>query len=164
MALGTLIGWPFISLLELTTCVDGSFLITFKPATENPEHGRPLEELQRLVKRRRAGERVVEAWRFHNRKAVSPGDRVFLLRQGKAGSAIIGYGEVAGNLQNDTGAWMAPVLFESIVDPTTEVLATKEELNAINGGQRFWRIQSSGVLLPESVSSELELLVVGKSP
>lgn len=141
-----------------------SFLITFKPAAENPEHGWPLEELQRLVKRHRAGERVVEAWRFHNRKAVSLGDRVFLLRQGKAGSAIIGYGEVAGNLQNDTGAWMAPVLFESIVDPTTEVLATKGELNAINGGQRFWRIQSSGVLLPESVSSELELLVVGKSP
>jgi 5-methylcytosine-specific restriction protein A len=141
-----------------------SFLITFKPAAENPEHGWPLEELKRLVKRHRAGERVVEAWRFHNRKAVSLGDRVFLLRQGKAGSAIIGYGEVAGNLQNDTGAWMAPVLFESIVDPTAEVLVTKEELNAVNGGQRFWRIQSSGVLLPESVSSELELLVVGKSP
>jgi 5-methylcytosine-specific restriction protein A len=141
-----------------------SFLITFKPATENPEHGWPLEELQRLVKRHHAGERVVEAWRFHNRKAVSLGDRVFLLRQGKAGPAIIGYGEVVGALEESDGAWMAPVQFESIVDPTSEVLATTKDLLAISEGQRFWRIQASGVLLPETVASELEALVVGAPP
>jgi hypothetical protein len=51
-----------------------SFLITFKPATESPDRGWPLEKLQRLVRRHQAGERAVEAWRFHNRKAVSLGD------------------------------------------------------------------------------------------
>jgi hypothetical protein len=111
-----------------------SFLITFKPATESQERGWPLEELQRLVRRRQAGERVVEAWRFHNRKAVSLGDRVFLLRQGKAGPAIIGYGEVVGAPDDSTGAWMAPVQFESIVDPTSEVLATTKDLLAISDG------------------------------
>ena len=141
-----------------------SFLITFKPATENPERGWPLAELQRLVSRRRAGERVEQMWRFHNRKDVSTGDRVFLLRQGKAGPAIIGYGKVTGEPENNTGNWQAPVQFESIVDPTTEVLANREDLLAIDGGKRFWSIQSSGVRLPETIASELEALVVGTPP
>src|SRR5260370_4916366 len=140
-----------------------SFLITFKPATENPERGWPLEELQRLVRHRRAGERVEEKWRFRNRKDVSLGDRVFLLRQGKAGPAVIGYGEVSGEPENNAGKWQVPVPFESIVDPTTEVLANRQDLLAIHGGQRFWRIQASGVRLPESIASELEALVIGKS-
>lgn len=141
-----------------------TFLITFKPDTENPERGWPLEELQRLVKRHLAGEHVEEKWRFKNRTEVTRGDRVFLLRQGKAGAAVIGYGEVAGGPENNTGSWQVPVQFESIVDPTTEILATREDLLAIAGGERFWRIQSSGVLLPETIASSLETLVVGKSP
>jgi hypothetical protein len=52
-----------------------SFLITFKPSKENPQRGWPVEELQRLVRRHHAGERVVEEWRFHNRKDVSLGKR-----------------------------------------------------------------------------------------
>ena len=89
-----------------------SFLITFKAASENPENGWPIEALRRLVKQRQAGEETVEPWRFHNRKDVSIGDRVFLLRQGKAGPAIIGYGEIAGALEK-VDAWMAPVRFGS---------------------------------------------------
>jgi len=68
-----------------------SFLITFKPATESPERGWPLDELQKLVRRHRAGERVEEIWRFKNRRDAGLGDRVVLLEQGKGGPAIIGY-------------------------------------------------------------------------
>src|ERR1700684_244462 len=99
-----------------------SFLITFKPQTENRKRGWPLEELQRLVKRQRAGETVEEKWRFINRKDVSRGDRVFLLRQGKAGPAIIGYGKVTGGPEKNAGKWQVLGHFVSIVDPTTEVL------------------------------------------
>jgi hypothetical protein len=125
-----------------------SFLITFKPATENAERGWPLELLQGLVKRNRAGERVAENWRFLNRKDVSLGDRVFLMLQGRGGPAIIGYGEVAGEPFNDTGQWRVPVEFEAIVDPTVEVLADREDLEAIPGAQTTWRTQASGVRLP----------------
>src|SRR6516225_5886428 len=102
-----------------------SFLITFKPDSENPERGWPLAELQRLVRRHELGKRTEEKWRFHNRREVSIGDRVFLLRQGKLGPAVIGYGQVVGEPEVDDGKWKTLARFESIVDPTTHVLATK---------------------------------------
>lgn len=141
-----------------------SFLITFKPASESPERGWPIEELQKLVRRQRAGERVVEPWRFHNRKDVSLGDRVFTLLQGRDGPAIIGYGEVAGKPQLTDDYWHVPVQFEELTDPSTEVLLNKRDLIAIEGGQKFWRAQASGVQLDEAVASELERLVVGALP
>jgi hypothetical protein len=57
-----------------------------------------------------------------------------------------------------------PVRFEALVDPSVQALATKEELFVIEGGERFWRIQSSGVKLENKVAAELEKLVVGRSP
>jgi hypothetical protein len=141
-----------------------SFLITYKPATENPERGWPLEELQKLVRANQAGDEAIEPWRFRNLKDIKLGDRVFLLLQGKGGPAIIGYGEIAGQPERSSDVWYVPVKFESIVDPTVEVLANRSAVHAIEGGERFWRIQSSGVRLTESVASELEALVVGASP
>lgn len=141
-----------------------SFLITFKPAAENPERGWPEEELQKLVQRCRAGERVLQSWRFHNRKDVALGDRVFLLLQGKGGPAIIGCGKVAGGPEKLSGKWHVAVRFESLAYPRTEVFANREDLLVIGRGRKFWSTQSSGVLLEESVGTQLEALVVGVSP
>jgi hypothetical protein len=132
-----------------------AFLITFKPSTENPERGWPIEQIQQLVSRRQRGERVVEPWRFANRKDVSIGDRVFALRQGKAGPTIFGYGSIAGA---PTGQ-RVPVEFDSIVNPDIEVLVTRSELSAIPGSSKYWRTESSGILLPESIVLALEDLV-----
>jgi len=88
---------------------------------------------------------------------------VFLLNQGKNGPAIIGYGKVAGLPELESGKWRAGIQFDSLVDPTTEVLVDREDLLAINGGHRFWRTQASGVLVPESVATQLEELALGKS-
>src|SRR5690349_3461069 len=105
-----------------------SFLITFKPATENPDLGWPLDSLQGLIKQLQGGKRAIEPWRFNNRKELGLGDRVFLLLQGKRGPAIIGYGITAGRPENVDGRWQVPVEFEAPVDPTVEVLAGKGEL------------------------------------
>lgn len=139
-----------------------SFLITFKPATESPERGWPLEYLQKLVKRHRLGERPVEKWRFHNRKDVSLGDRAFLLLQGKRGPAIIGYGTVAAEPKNKNENWRG-IRFSELVDPANAVLVNKQRLLAIKGGSSVWRTQASGVQLAESIAADLEMLVVGKS-
>ena len=141
-----------------------SFLITFKPATENPKRGWKLSNLQKLVARCRSGHQPIEPWRFHNRKDVFLDDRVFLLLQGKNGPAIIGYGKVVGIPEQQDGTWRVPVQFESLADPTVETFASKDELLAIESGLSIWRTQSSGVLLKESVASQLEFLVVGSSP
>ena len=141
-----------------------SFLITFKPADENPKRGWPLGELQKLVYRLRNGETAEEAWRFINQKDAKVGDRVFLVLQGKAGPALIGYGRINGRPQKTSGTPQIPVRFEDLVDPSSQVLATKDELVAIKGGERFWRIQSSGVKLDDNVAAELETLILGRSP
>src|SRR4051812_39955629 len=99
-----------------------SFLITFKPSTENSERGWPLENLRRLIKRHDAGEPVIEWWRFHNRKDVSLRDRVFLVLQGKRGPAVIAYGRVVELPENRDGKWKAAIEFERIVDPSIYVL------------------------------------------
>ena len=141
-----------------------SFVITFKPASENPDRGWPIEELRRLVRGCQAGARVIEPWRFHNYKAVALGDRVFVLLQGKSGPAIIGYGVVAGAAKKTDGHWHVPVQFEFLVDPTTEVLANRDDLMAIEEGRNVWRTQASGTRLEKSTAARLEALVVGCSP
>ena len=50
------------------------------------------------------------------------------------------------------------ICFEALVDPSKQVLVNKTQLLGINDGKRFWRTQSSGVRLSESVSLELERL------
>jgi len=129
-----------------------SFLVTFKPSTESAERGWPIEELQRMVKRHKSGEHFAEPWRFANQKDVSLGDRVFALRQGKAGPAIFGYGSIAGAPARHGGPLRFPVEFGVIVDPENEVLITREELLAIPEGRKYWRAQSSGILLPRSIA------------
>lgn len=140
-----------------------SFLITFKPASENRDRGWPLEKLERLVVRLNDGEEVVEDWRFRNRKDVSVGDRVFLLRQGKGGPAIIGYGKTAGPPKNEDGHWQVPIHFERLVDSTREVFASKNDLAMSQGAASTWRAESSGIRLRDAIAAELESLIVGSS-
>jgi 5-methylcytosine-specific restriction protein A len=137
-----------------------SFLITFKPASENRERGWPLEKLQRLARRLHRGYAVQQKWRFRNKDAAL-GDRVFLLLQGQRGPAIIGYGRVNRKAhRNDAGELVASVKFESLVDPSIEVLAGTDKLLAIGGRQGVWRTPFSGVRLQDKIAAKLEALVV----
>ena len=142
-----------------------SFLITFKPANESPERGWPREEFQSLLERYRRGDRR-EKWRFRNRRAVSLGDRVFLLLQGgkPPAPAIIGYGRVVGRPEEDAdGSWRALIEFDDLVDPSVCVLASKEHLRGIEGGQSSWNTQFSGRKLSVVIAAELEALVMRNS-
>jgi 5-methylcytosine-specific restriction protein A len=137
-----------------------AFLISFKPASENPEKGWPLAELLRLVEAVEQGGQPVEDWRFKNRKLPKVGDRVFLLLQGKRGPAIIGYGRIDGaSVPSKTHT---PIRFENLLDPTSSALATPSDLSALVGGEKIWRTQSSGIVLPPLIAQALEAMVVGK--
>ncbi len=140
-----------------------SFLITFKPASENPKHGWPLTDLQKVVDRISDGKPADEPWRFRNKDAKR-GDRVFLLLQGKGGPAIIGYGTVNGKAERRSGTVLTvPIKFERLVDPSLQILAGKEELLNIRNRKRFWRTQSSGIRLQDDVAAELEGLILGRA-
>jgi len=85
----------------------------------------------------------------------------FLLLQGQRGPAIIGYGRVNRKAhRNDAGELVASVKFESLVDPSIEVLAGTDKLLAIGGRQGVWRTPFSGVRLQDKIAAKLEALVV----
>jgi 5-methylcytosine-specific restriction enzyme A len=141
-----------------------SYLITCKPSSESHERGYPIEELQNLVRRLRGGYADEGKWRFQNTHA-KPRDRVFLLIQGKLGPAIIGYGRVTGEPgRNDAGKRVVPIKFESLVDPSTEVLVGRDTLLAIPESHHVWRIPFSGMKLDDNIATILEALVVRRTP
>jgi len=141
-----------------------SFLITFKPKTENPKKGFPLEYLNQFINTLNEGKQVVENWRFHNRKDVSIGDRIFLLAQGRLGPSIIGYGKTAGMPLNDKGVYYVPIHFEYLVNPKIEVLADRDDLYSIDGGETIWKSQASGIKIPINIANQLEKYVVNQPP
>lgn len=140
-----------------------AFLITFKPASENPDKGWPLEYLQNLARNFQASGQVTEQWRFANRSNVNIGDRIFLLLQGRRGPAIIGYGVAAGSAQKQEDTWFLPIRFESLVDPDHSALSTREELQQIPDSASVWKTQKSGIKLSDPIALSLEKLVVGRS-
>ena len=138
-----------------------AYLITFRPQTENPEQGWPVEKLAALARRVKKQGSARETWRFNRKKGVKVGERVFLLRQGKQGHAILGYGRVAA-LPNEKR--MAVVKFEGLADPLSRpVYATANELHRMTGQDKLWRTRSSGITLPEDVAERLENLVIGRT-
>src|SRR5580765_3974708 len=114
-----------------------SFLITFKPSAESPERGWPLEDLQKLVHRFHRQGTVEDNWRFINRKDVSTGDRVFLLLQGKGGLRL---SDTERSSVGRTRTRALGVLRFGLTHSRTpkEVLATSDEVLAIDGAQRLW--------------------------
>lgn len=137
-----------------------SFLITYKPTEESPELGWPIAELRRLIKTYKEKGEATEKWRFHNRRDVEIGARVYLLLQGRKGPAIIGFGKVAGSPEkNQAGRWFVPVQFENLIDPDAKPLVGKNDLFSLD--KTIWRTQSSGVRIPDQIAKELELLAAG---
>ena len=139
-----------------------AYLITLSPKRKTPSEVGQSKSLRR--------------WRTDCNQLESPASRgvsiarrtsrsanVFLLRQGKQGHAILGYGHVAA-LPKDKTSRMTVVEFEGLVDPMlSAVYATADELETITDHGKLWRTQSSGIGLPTHVANQLEALVVGRA-
>jgi len=142
-----------------------SFLITFKPDTESPRLGWSLKSVQNLAQKLLKRGHVTDPWRFRNQKDVRPGDRVFLLLQGKHGPALIGYGTADKRSGVENGRSWRNINFERLVNPANEVLAQKSDLLAIRGAAPWLHVQTSGVLLPRDIAAKMESLgVKGHTP
>jgi len=140
-----------------------SYLICWKPATENKDKGWPEAKLVALSDELQKKGTAQEPWRFVRRQGVKVGERVFLLRQGRRGHAVIGYGKVAQLPKSKNES--TTILFEMLVDPTSKtVLATQNELHSITAEPGVWNTQASGIALNPGVASSLEKLVVNRVP
>lgn len=136
-----------------------AYLITWKPDTENEEKGWPEASLKKLYEQLRDRGEVQEVWRFARQKGVEQGARVYLVRQGRRGQALLGFGHIA-EAPEPGGDRNARIRFEALVDPTSaKVFATQDELHCITTQPGVWNTQSSGVLLPPDVAHALAELV-----
>lgn len=135
--------------------MEPAYLITWKPDTENKEKGWPEASLKKLYEKLRDKGDVQEVWRFSRHKGVKPGERVYLVRQGRRGQALLGFGHIV-EAPKPSGARNARISFEALVNPTSEkVFATQDELRSITSQPGVWNTQSSGVLLPPDVALAL---------
>ncbi|WP_417477285.1 hypothetical protein [Maricaulis sp.] len=111
--------------LEMTR---SGFLLTWKP-----EHW-PIEHIERLIAELQAGKRVIEPWRVAAHTKAQPGDRVWLLRQGKP-RGIIGTGRIAGGRVDvevgETRRPGFPIEFDRLVHPDEGFLISDAALGQI---------------------------------
>jgi len=140
-----------------------AYLISWKPASENKEYGWPEEELIALADRLRTTGVAQEGWSFLRHEDVKVGERVFLLRQGKRGQGILGYGEIAKLPKPSEENTL--VSFDVLLSPRSKtVLATEGELHALADPKKVWNARASGTRLPPEIAAALEELVVDRDP
>jgi 5-methylcytosine-specific restriction protein A len=144
--------------------MEPAYLITWKPLSENKEKGWPEESLKKLYDQLRVSGGALEAWRFSRQKGVQPGQRVYLVRQGRKGHALLGFGHVT-EANEPIGGGTTLISFEALVNPmSNKVFATQDELHAITSRPGIWNTQASGILLPPNVAVALAELAKRATP
>jgi putative restriction endonuclease len=137
-----------------------AFLLTWK------ETGWPHENIVRLVATLDAQGHVDEPWRIVAHNLAKPGDRVWVLKQGRGPRGIFGAGviigpSVRGEAGNGKVQWMVPVRFEALVDPKQSLLIGEDAVARILTPVQL-RAQASGYPLKDEQSAAFEALLVTK--
>src|SRR5256885_7274213 len=110
-----------------------AFLITWRPAGEIEGRGWPESNIRVLTKKLTKNGTVTEPWTFRSYRQAKKGNRVFLVRQGKQGQALFGYGRIINIPEPNERS--VDVAFEALRVPSVDVLATEEELHKIASGR-----------------------------
>lgn len=142
----------------------GTFLLTW-----NPKHWQ-WDDLPETVERVRRGEGDDDRWSAGvTRSGISPGDRFFILRQGKEPRGIFGSGEIRSKVYQDAHwndgrdgeANYVNVRFDTLVDPDEEperIIPIADLIERFQDRHYFKRVQASGQRLPDDVAEEIEAL------
>ena len=107
-----------------------AFLLTWK------ESGWPHENIARMVRQREEQGYVEEPWRIAAHSMARPGDRVWLLRQGRGPKGIFGAGHITGvpalgDAGNGKIQMMGPIRFEAFVDPKQRLLIGEDAVSSV---------------------------------
>jgi len=119
--------------------------------TWNPKIRFPYQELRKIVDRFDAGQPVVEGWQCAAHRMIRVGDRAYLFKQGKEPRGIFGVGRVDGPPQEigaaavgKRKAYEVPIKFEVLLDPTREMLITRDALLRLGVSVETLNHQASG--------------------
>lgn len=139
-----------------------TFLFTWNPNKWNWKEG----ELTKQILKVAATGSAEDSWSCGNRKDLPVGSRFFLIRLGKEPKGIFGSGQTTSDPK--PGPHWAPALKRRgkealYVDLKFDFLSKEplimwDELQKPPYSNVSWGVQASGVLLPESVTDELEKL------
>lgn len=98
-------------------------------------------------------------------KAVNEGDRIFLLKQGKRNRGIIASGRALGTSEPGThyndaskSSRYVNVRWDTLLHPDRQKILSRDRLNAPKLRKMWWDTAASGVLIPEEVADELEVI------
>lgn len=137
-----------------------TFLLTWNKERWN------WKELDIASKITKNGKSYSERWSC-NTKQIHTGDRVFLIKLGKAPRGIIASGYVTSELY-DSEHWdeekrlkgitakRVNVDFDRVLNPDVEAILNIEELNKGVLANQHWSSQSSGIRIKDEVVKELE--------
>ena len=141
-----------------------AYLITWRPNDEIKGRGWSERNIQKLVTRLRTSGTVKEPWPFQSYVMAKQEKecRVFLVRQGRRGHVLFGYGRVTRIPSPYRGK--VDITFDELTVPSIAVLATKGELHKITRERKVWGARGSGIPLTPRVAAALEDLVVGRKP
>lgn len=109
--------------------------------------------------------KVKDSWSTGVRKSgVSPGDRVFLLRQGTKGRGIVASGKVTSEIY-ESKHWDGSARPANYVDLRWDVVLAVEDLlptEALEEAmpEQHWRPQGGGIMLAANAALDLEMLWV----
>lgn len=138
-----------------------TFLLTWNP------HKAPWPDLPADAARCRSTGHLDDRWSCGRSKRIQPGDRVFLLRQGKEPRGLIGAGSATSQMfealhWNPNATTRIPIAryidvrFDVLLDAEHEPIFRREWLDGEPFAGVHWNTQISGISIPEPVARVLE--------
>jgi hypothetical protein len=145
----------------------GDYIFTWKPG-KRWSH----DSLRHLVGTFKSEGAAVEDWSCAARTKIQPGDRAYLLQQGKP-RGIFGRGHVASKpflketVLPGEREWQVDLRFDvsqgdMLCDPVKDgFLVTEEQLSRVSAPKHQWENQSAGTLLVTKAARELDDIING---
>lgn len=124
-------------------------------------------DINDAIKSFKATGNLVDRWSYGNTKKISPGDRLFLIRQSKEPKGIFASGwATSGCIQDEHWdeekanqgilAKYVTIKYDVLLNPFTDRILSRLELNEGMLGNMHWSTQPSGISIPRDISAELE--------
>jgi hypothetical protein len=140
-----------------------TYLLTWNPARWR------WDGLAAEARRVARGRELDDRWGCGNNSRIRPGDRFFLLRQGKPPRGIVGSGRFTSppyrgehwdeaKREKAVPALYADVAFDALLDPARQPPLSVAELTRGPLARLHWRTKTSGIRIAEDAAALLETL------
>lgn len=137
---------------------DHDYLFTWKP-----KHW-PYDRLRKRVEEFRSTGTAEEPWTCKAHKKIRPGDRAYMLEQGKP-MGIFGRGTIVGKRKKSKNSWQALIGFEVsrgdvLWDPKERFLVDESLLLSLHVPKKQWQNQAAGITLDKSAARAIDGMIL----